>query len=86
MISGTPVLLYAPKETAISKFFIKNDCGCCVTERSSVELRNALDHLIKDENYRKNIGGNAVALALEKFDQDKVRNEFQRFLMDVSQK
>lgn len=86
MISGTPVLLYAPKETAISKFFMKNDCGCCVTERSSVELRNALDHLIKDENYRKNIGRNAVALALEKFDQDKVRNEFQRFLMDVSHK
>jgi glycosyltransferase involved in cell wall biosynthesis len=86
MISGTPVLLYAPKETAISKFFMKNHCGCCVTERSSVELRNALDHLINDENYRSELGQNAVALAMDKFDQVKVRNEFQQFLIDVSHK
>jgi glycosyltransferase involved in cell wall biosynthesis len=86
MISGTPVLLYAPKETAISKFFMKNDCGCCVTEPNSAEIRNALDHLIRDENYRRRLGQNAVALALKKFDQDKVRNEFQRFLTDLSDK
>jgi len=84
MISGTPVLLYAPKETAISTFFMKNECGCCVLERSSVELRNALDHLINDENYRRKLGQNAVALAMDKFDQVKVRNEFQRLLIDIS--
>ena len=86
MISGTPVLLYAPGETAISKFFVQNDCGCCVNERSPVKIINALNQLINDENYRKKISQNAINLAIEKFDQEKVRKEFQRLLMDISQK
>lgn len=86
LISGTPVLLYAPKETAISKFFIRNDCGCCVNDRSSVEIINALELLINDENYRKKIGNKAVTLATEKFDKEKVRKKFQKFLTDISQK
>jgi glycosyltransferase involved in cell wall biosynthesis len=86
MISGTPVLLYAPKETAISKFFMQNDCGCYVTERSSIEIINALNLLINDENYRKKISRNAITVAIEKFDQEKVRKEFQLLLMDISQK
>jgi glycosyltransferase involved in cell wall biosynthesis len=86
MISGTPVLLYAPRETAISKFFIQNDCGCCVTERSSIEIINALKLLINDENYRKKISQNAMSVAAEKFDQKKVSTEFQRLLMDISKK
>ncbi|HEY5124787.1 MAG TPA: glycosyltransferase family 4 protein, partial [Ignavibacteria bacterium] len=86
MISGTPVLLYAPKETAISKVFKQHDCGCCVTERSSVEIINALNFLINDKNYRKKISQNAITLATGKFDQQKVRTEFQRLLMDISQK
>jgi len=85
MISGTPVLLYAPKQTAISKFFMQNDCGCCVTERSAVAIIKALDLLINNEDYRRKISQNAVTLATEKFDQEKVRKEFQGFLMNISQ-
>jgi glycosyltransferase involved in cell wall biosynthesis len=86
MVSGTPILLYAPKETAISKFFLQHDCGCCVTERSSIEIINALNMLFNDEDYRRRISQNAHKLAAEKFDQEKVRGEFQQFLADLSQK
>jgi glycosyltransferase involved in cell wall biosynthesis len=86
MVSGTPILLYAPKETAISKFFLQHDCGCCVTERSSIGIINALNLLFNDEDYRRRISQNAHKLAAEKFDQEKVRGEFQQFLADLSQK
>jgi len=86
MISGTPIFLYAPKETAISKFFIQNDCGCCVTERSPVEIKKALNLLINDKDYRKRISQNAVNMAIDKFDQEKVRKKFQQLLIDISQK
>jgi glycosyltransferase involved in cell wall biosynthesis len=86
MISGTPVFLYAPGETAVSKFFAQNDCGCCVNERSPDKIIGALNQLINDENYRKKISRNAINLAIEKFDQEKVRKEFQRLLKNISRK
>ncbi|MBN1183559.1 MAG: hypothetical protein JXB49_14815 [Bacteroidales bacterium] len=86
MISGTPILLYAPAEAAISKFFIKNNCGCCITKRNTVEITNALNLLLNDENYRKNIGQNARALAIQKFDKEIVRTKFQHLLKGISQK
>lgn len=86
MISGTPVLLYAPKETAISKFFTSNDCGCCVNDRCNTEIIKALRLLINDEDYRKRISHNAVSLAVEKFDIKKVREKFQQFLTEISKK
>jgi len=42
MASGTPILVYAPKETAISQFCFENECGCCVTEHNPVQLKNAI--------------------------------------------
>lgn len=83
MISGTPILLYASSETAISRFFTDNECGCCVTEQKSVKLNDAIKLLITDMEYRRRISKNAVNLALELFDANRVRNEFQLLLINM---
>ena len=85
MISGAPVLVYSPEETAVSEFFRQNECGFCVTKQDKNELISAIKFMINNEEYRKHISNNAVQLATEKFDQEKVRKEFQGFLMNISQ-
>lgn len=83
MISGTPVLIYASLETAVSRFFIDNKCGCCVTEQDPVKLNDAIKLLTTNEEYRKELSQNAVKLALELFDADKVKNEFQQLIINL---
>lgn len=84
MISGTPILVFAPKETAISKFCSDNRCGYCLTVNSKEEIFKAIDILITDEKYRKEISENAVSLAKELFDAEKVRIGFQSLLVNIT--
>jgi len=83
MISGTPVLVYSPVETAVSGFFTDNECGCCVTEQDPERLHNAIRLLIANEDYRKKLSHNAVRLATELFDSKKVRTIFQELLINL---
>lgn len=86
MLSGTPVLIIAPQETAVVRFFSVNECGYCVTKLAENEFDRALRFLIQNEDYRSKIGRNAMELAKEKFDGEKVRKEFQHLLIDISKR
>lgn len=86
MISGTPILIYAPVEAAVMTFFIKNECGYCVSHHSLDEILKGIQYLISNEEYRKKISFNAVSLAKDKFSAEKVRKEFHDMLIDATQK
>jgi glycosyltransferase involved in cell wall biosynthesis len=86
MISGTPVLVYAPEETAVFKFFKQNDCGYCISKPGKIEIMSAIRFLINDEEYRKKISYNAVNSARKVFDADKVRVDFQNLFITLSKK
>jgi len=85
MISGTPILVYAPYETAVSRFLDVNECACCVSEHSGEKLQTAIKYMIDDEEYRKKLSKNAVSLAIELFDANKVKQEFQELLINIAQ-
>jgi len=84
MLSGTPILIIAPPETAVARFFSANECGYCVTKQDESEIDRALRFLILNEEYRAKISRNAIELAKERFDGEKVRKEFQELLLNVS--
>lgn len=84
MISGTPVIVYSPKETAVTQFFNQHHCGYCVTRQGKEEIKKALRFLISDEEYRQKISRNAVKFAIEKFDAEKVRKEFKIVLVEAA--
>lgn len=86
MISGTPVLVYTPEVAAVSQFFSKNECGYCITVRSREKIVKAINYLIENEDYRKKISLNAVTIAKERFEAEKVRNEFQQHLYNLVNK
>lgn len=85
MFSGTPVLVYAPKETAVSKFFNQNDCGYCLANQSLEERIKAIQFSISNEEYRKRICCNTVNLAEERFGAEKVK-KIQNILLDITEK
>lgn len=86
MISGTPILIYAPSGAAVTTFFIKNECGYCVSQQNPDEIIKRIQYLISNEEYRKKISFNAVSLAKDKFSTEKVRKEFQGLLINLIQK
>ena len=84
MISGTPILVYSHSETAVSRFFTSNQCGCCVTERNFDKLKDAIMLLIENEQYRQDISSKAFMIASELFDANSVRSRFQNLLRATS--
>lgn len=83
LISGTPILLYAPEDNAISKFFLENECGCCVTNHDHDELLKALNYLIQDKEFRAKISANALKIVKGKFDSKIIRSNFNDLIRNV---
>jgi glycosyltransferase involved in cell wall biosynthesis len=83
MISGTPIIIFAPGETAISKFCSENECGYCITENSEKSIHEGIDFLITNTEYREKISHKAVELATKLFDANSVRKEFQQLLINI---
>lgn len=84
MISGTPVLVFAPENTAISKFCNENECGYCLTSLDEGAVINAIGFLVQNKDLRKKMSNNAMRLALELFNENSVRPRFQKLLADLS--
>jgi glycosyltransferase involved in cell wall biosynthesis len=80
MFSGTPILVFAPEETAVVQFFKANDCGCCVTELSNHKLKESFENILSNDDYRLRLVRNAVNIARDRFDGEIVRNEFRNLL------
>jgi glycosyltransferase involved in cell wall biosynthesis len=83
MISGTPILVYSPAETAVSKFFSQNDCGYCVTDPNRTSLRNAIIDMVLKDDLRKRLGNNAKTIAVDLFNADKVRDKFRNLICSL---
>ncbi len=83
MISGTPVLVYSHFETAVSQFFMENNCGCCVTEQSKKHLASSISKLICDTDYRKTLGTNAIRIATDLFNGERIRTEFRTLINEL---
>jgi glycosyltransferase involved in cell wall biosynthesis len=81
MVSGVPVLVYAPDTLALSRYFTKTDSGCVIGERDTRQLKEAIVKLWKDSGYRERISKNAVRTALHDSDSVVVREEFRKALI-----
>jgi glycosyltransferase involved in cell wall biosynthesis len=86
MISGTPVLVYAPRETAVSQLFSKNRCGLCVEKQGIEAIIEGIRFLVNNEDYREEISRNAVIFAKTRFEAYWIREELRRLLDDVSRR
>lgn len=77
MMSGTPMIVFAPEETAIVKYCKQHDCAKVITENNSTEVANRIQELVNDLDERKRIGENAKQTAALKHDSLKITRDFE---------
>lgn len=80
MISAVPILVYAPANSAMFKYFDKNEAGCLVGERDILKLEQSVLKLWNDISYREKISNNAVNTAVSDSNSIIVREKFRKAL------
>jgi glycosyltransferase involved in cell wall biosynthesis len=80
MICGTPVLIFAPEETALVTYAQDHHWAQIVTENMVSALRKGLMELITSKELREKISKSAINLAEERHDAIKVRKQFKEEL------
>jgi glycosyltransferase involved in cell wall biosynthesis len=78
MISGTPVLLFAPQETHLFQHALKNNWAKVVSEFSLKALVDTISFLIDNEEIRLNYASNAKELVLKNYDIKIVNKRFEQ--------
>lgn len=80
MVSGTPILVHAPRNSDISKY-AKQYGFACVVDQNDVELlRQGIESLISDKHYAETLVSNAWNTALANHNAEKVSASFQKYL------
>ncbi len=68
LASGRPIIVHAPENCFVSKFFIDNDCGLVVTKRDPKRLAEEIVKLINDPATINRYVKNAKRLSALEFD------------------
>lgn len=82
MISGTPILVFAPQETALCIHAKEHRWAYVVDENNDEQIVRAIENLMNNENLRRTLGNNARDFAIKNFDADKVKEEFRMALSE----
>ncbi|VAW21234.1 hypothetical protein MNBD_BACTEROID01-1648 [hydrothermal vent metagenome] len=81
MISGTPVLVYADKNSALAKFALQEQCAYTVTENNHYILHDAIVELYGNQYLRGKLGARAKEVAINNNDAEVVREDFRRAMV-----
>jgi glycosyltransferase involved in cell wall biosynthesis len=80
MISGTPILVYADKRTALAKYAIRDGWAYVVTNNNEMLLEQALKELYSNLSLRKELAERARKIAIQNEDAKIVRENFRKNL------
>ena len=83
MISGTPILIFAPEMTALVKYAQKNEWAKIVTKDDIPDLCIAIKDLILNKCVRERIGRNAKKIAKEMHDSNIISYNFQKLICSI---
>lgn len=86
MASGTPIIIYAPKETALVKYAEKNHWAEVVTESRISVLAEKLKNLILKKALREEIAEAAKNVAKTRHDSNLVAREFEQMILTTAGK
>ena len=81
MISGTPILVYADKRTALAKYAIRDGWAYLVSDNNEMLLTQALEELHSNLSLRKELAHKARLVAIQNEDAKVVRENFRKKLL-----
>jgi hypothetical protein len=81
MISGTPILVYADKRTALAKYASADKWAYTVTENKKTVLMKALNDLYSDLSLRKQLADKAKEIVIKNEDAVVIRENFRKIFV-----
>jgi len=83
MISGTPILLYAPKDIYLYQHAVANKWAHIIKGESKDDLLEGLTEILENYKIRKDVSTNAFNYAMEYYDGEKIRKRFKDGLTNI---
>ncbi len=84
MASGAPIIIYAPKDTALVQYANQYQWASIVTNPDTSKLTDALRELIQNQTLREQLALKAKALAKNRHDKTVVTKNFQRIITEAA--
>ena len=84
MITGTPIIILAPEETAIVKNAIKYDWAKVITQNNINQVSDSIKQLIENEELRYKYARNAISIAEKNYNSIVVTNEFKKVICSAT--
>jgi glycosyltransferase involved in cell wall biosynthesis len=86
MASGTPIIIFAPEDTALVQYAKAHKWAEVVTEDNLDKLGESIQRMILDETVRTKIAGRAKDVSEARHDVEVVAKDFQRAILSVIEK
>ena len=83
MISGTPIIIFAPEVTAIVKYAKEYRWATVITENNINILSEAIKELIEKKELRQQIAQNAIKIAEKNHNSIDVTNQFRKVILSI---
>ena len=83
MISGTPVLVYADRQTALVKYALKGEWAYVVTDNNQETLKKSIREIYLDSSLRRQLAERALKIVLQNDNAEVVRENFRKCLNAV---
>jgi len=83
MVSGTPIIIFAPEVTAIVKYAKKYEWAKVITENSISEISETIRQLIENKVLRQQIAHNAMKIAEKNYNSINVTNHFRKLILSI---
>lgn len=84
MVSGTPIIIFAPEVTAIVKYAKEYKWAEVITENRISEISNSIRQLLKNKELRHRIAQNAIKTAEKNHDSTDVKNQFKEVIISAA--
>jgi glycosyltransferase involved in cell wall biosynthesis len=86
MISGTPVIIFSPEQTALVNYAKKHHWAKIVTDNNVIALSKAIASLIQNKTERQLLAQTAIKIAKDNHSLSRVTDEFRNILLCLSTK
>jgi glycosyltransferase involved in cell wall biosynthesis len=83
MITGTPIIIFAPEETAIAIYAKKYNWAKVITKNKLNEVSDGIKQLIQLEDLRALYSKNAVKTAVKNHDAKNITNQFRKTICSI---
>jgi glycosyltransferase involved in cell wall biosynthesis len=80
LATGRPILVHAPPDTFVARYFRQHDCGVVVDSNSANAVAEALKRIATDASLRQAIGKKARERAQADFDLAQARRAFRQLV------